>query len=160
MCTEFPPNSGADVVNKRQQCPSTAASSHPAAECSSAPAISPTTSTSCPVNNSSICHREQEQCQTADVDDGGSGRAPSSEWNLEEDSEEGDQRSSEIVQCELAPQSTADVSCGGVIHQRRVFDVASLSGGVNRAVCPIRPKLDVCMLVCGTFYLASSLYYI
>ena len=159
MCTEFPPNSGADVVNKRQQCPSTAASSHPAAECSSAPAISPTTST-CPANNSSTCHREQEQCQTADVDDGGSGRAPSSERNLDEDSEGGDQRSSEMVQRELAPQSTADVSCGGVIHQRRVFDVASLSGGVDRAVCPIRPKLDVCMLVCGTFYLASSLYYI
>lgn len=123
-CTEFPPDNGANVVN-RQQCLSTAVSNHP--KCCIATAVSPT----CPTNNST-CRQ---------TDDGGSG-VPSSEQNLEENSEEGEGSSETAT---LVPQTT-NVTCG--VIQRRVFDVSSLSGSVNHAVCPIHPKLDVCMLVC------------
>ena len=119
------------MVN-RQLCPSTAASKDPECCITTGTAVSPTCSA-----DSSACHQDQQQSQTGD---GGSG-VPSSEQNLEESSEEGE-GSSEIAK--LVPQTT-NVPCG--LIQRRVFDVSSLSGGVNHAVCPIRPKLDVCMLV-------------
>ena len=130
MCAEFPPDSGANVVN-RQQCPGTVVSEHP--KCCIMTAVSP----NCPVNNST-CHQEQLQSRT---DDSG---VPSSEQNLEGSNEEGE-GSSETAK--LIPQA-ANVPCGVV--QRRVFDVSSLSGSANQAVCPIRPKLDVCMLVCSS----------
>lgn len=117
------------MVN-RQQCPSTVVSKHP--ECCIATAVSPT----CPADNST-CHQDRQQSQT---DDGGSG-VPSSEQNLEESSEEGEGSSETAT---LMPQTT-NITYG--VIQRKVFDVSSLSGSVNHAVCPIRPKLDVCMLV-------------
>ena len=131
VCTEFPPESGANVVN-RQQYPDTGISEHPVPECCVVTAVLPC----CPDNNST-CHQEQLQSQT---DDGGNS-VPSLEQNLEGSSEEGE-RSSETAK--LVPQAT-NVPCG--VIQRQLFDV---SGSVNQAVCPIRPKLDVCMLVCSS----------
>ena len=147
VCTDFPPaDSGA---KNRQQCPCTAVASpkHPTAttaeHCITAAAISP--ATTCPASNGIMPHHQSQQHnqQTSD-DDGG---VPSSERNLEGSSEEGEgeEGSSETAKL-MAPQSTTNVPNGVV--QRRVFDV---SGSANRAVCPIRPKLDICMLVRYSF---------
>ena len=87
--------------------------------------------------------RQSQQHNQQTSDDGGddsTGGVPlSAERNLEGSSEE--EGLSETTKL-MAPQSAANVPFGVV--QRRVFDV---SGSINRAVCPIRPKLDVCMLV-------------
>ena len=88
------------------------------------------------------CRQSQQHNQQTSDDDGGDstgGVPPSAERNLEGSSEE--EGLSETTKL-MAPQSATNVPFGVV--QRRVFDV---SGSVNRAVCPIRPKLDVCMLV-------------
>ena len=86
---------------------------------------------SCPVNNSTCLIREQQQSQADDR---------SSVTNSERNLEEGSSGVAELV------PNTTEVLCEVV--QRRIFDVSSLSGSVNQAVCPIRPKLDVCLLVC------------
>lgn len=88
------------------------------------------------------CRQSQQHNQQTNDDDGGDstgGIPPSAERNLEGSSEE--EGLSETTKLTV-PQSAANVPFGVV--QRRVFEV---SGSVNRAVCPIRPKLDVCMLV-------------
>jgi hypothetical protein len=82
--------------------------------------------------------------QTSDGDGSttGCGVPPCSEQNLEKSNEEGEEEE-EGGSSEVAKLAAAQSANFGVIP-RRVFDV---SGSVNRAVCPIRPKLDVCMLV-------------
>ena len=137
VCTEFPPDGGANVVNT-QQCPSAAASKHPFTECSVAAAVSPPT---CPANINT-CHQDQQQCHIIiDSSHGARSGLPCSEQSIEET---GDQGSSETAR--VVPQGAPSIPC--CVVQRRAFHVASLSGGANHAVCPIRPKMDVCMLVC------------
>lgn len=153
VCTDFPPaDSGAiNKMENRQQCPctSTASSNHTTANtaehCITAAAISPTTTYQATNNGIMSCHQSQQHNQqTSDDADGGDSTTsvpPSAEQNLEGSSEEGEEGLSETPKL-MAPQSATNVPFGVV--QRRVFNVSS---SVNRAVCPIRPKLDVCMLV-------------
>lgn len=69
--------------------------------------------------------------------------------SLEEDHIEDEEGKAETTMssemARLIPSSTV-VPCR--VIERRVFDVSSLSGSINQDVCPIRPNLDVCLLVC------------
>ncbi len=178
VCADFPPNSGANNNSNRQQSPSTAAApEHPssaataamatatAAECcitstGTAAVPPPPITTTCPLNNGTMPSHQNQQHnlnQTSNGDGDGCGVPPSSDQSLGKSSAEGEEEEEEEEEeeggsSEMAKLAAPQNATYGVIP-RRVFDV---SGSVNRAVCPIRPKLDVCMLVRSSLIHFSS----
>ena len=117
-------------MNGSQPPPSIVVSNEP--ECC---LVSPST-TACSTDDC-VCHEEQSHDRSESASST-SNRGQSNKERVEDDVEEMSERGKL-----LAPVSEA------VCVQRKLFDVSSLPGSVNQAdICPIRPKPDVCLVVC------------
>lgn len=138
ICDEFPPGRGStDSKNKNQTLPNIVVSNH--RDCCTASSPAPT---ACPTIDYS-CHKGHTYTPSHCPVEGEDREVAGLDSDCKESDEYGE---GPLPEREKLLPSAVDTSCS-VVQQRKVFDVPSLSGSVNHAVCPIRPKMDVCLLV-------------
>ena len=136
-CSEFPPRDCANSKNSQHRL-NMVVSEHPERDIGMATSATPTY---CVENDA--CFREPHQSRN----DNSRSSAPHLMEELEDTEAEGEGSSEMARLLPPSPPPVANDSCEVITVQRRVFDVSSLPGSIHRAVCPIRPKLDVCLLV-------------